>query len=412
MPGSAGGAPPIPGCGRGVGRRGRPRPQGSVRGGRRRAARPLHPSGRVRAGQVRRSRLRFSLLPQPSVARRRDGGIPGASAGRVARQREGDGGPGSLLLQRGAASGPGDAGDPGRGGLPGGPEEGAAPRLSLQPWAASPAGRLAGIRRRPPGERQGGAGTRRRDPLVGLLARALGHGGAPVGFGLDRQDLLPGHQPGGPLHAPAQGGELAPPEGGGAGDDPAGAEGRARPPHRAVALDGTPLRVFCAGGEPGRRAWLGGDPGVEGRREPTAAGAFLAGSLRSGRTPWSAPTGQGFPGGLLPVTLWFAKGDTREGVKPLHTHPKLGFFYLCFSLSCPSPIPWLRGRRVVLLLQPPLLYVQVALVKHRAVSSFKGWCFFGFILCGLSTIQPGLETARVRTICGCSSCLSLAGKDC
>lgn len=38
--------------------------QGSVRG-RRRAARPLHPSGRARAGQVRRSRLCLSLLPQP-----------------------------------------------------------------------------------------------------------------------------------------------------------------------------------------------------------------------------------------------------------------------------------------------------------------------------------------------------------
>lgn len=30
-----------------------------------------------------------------------------------------------------------------------------------------------------------------------------------------------------------------------------------------------------------------------------------------------------------------------------------------------------------MLLQPPLLYVQVALVKHKAVSLFKGWCFLG-----------------------------------
>lgn len=87
-------------------------------------------------------------------------------------------------------------------------------------------------------------------------------------------------------------------------------------------------------GEPGRRTWLGEDPGVEGRREPTAPGAFLAGSLPSGRTPWSASTGQGFPGGLLPVTLRFAKAGAREGVKPLHTHPPNWVFSTYVSV-CP-----------------------------------------------------------------------------
>lgn len=197
---------------------------GSGRAGEAAAALPLPPA----AASCPRSRpaLRWGC--------RRHGGVPGAPAGRAARQREGDRGPGPLLLQRGAAPSPGGAGDPRRGRVPGGAEEGAAPRFPLRPGAAGPAGRLAGLRR-PPGGRQGGAGARRRDPLAGLLARVLGHRGAPAGLGLDRQDVLPRHQPGVPLHAPAQGGERAAPEGGGAGDDPAGAEGTARP------LDGPAL---------------------------------------------------------------------------------------------------------------------------------------------------------------------------
>lgn len=41
----------------------------------------------------------------------------------------------------------------------------------------------------------------------------------------------------------------------------------------------------------------------------------------------------------------------------------------------------------MMLCQPPLLYVQVSLVKHRAASLFVGRCFLGFIFCGLNTIQ-------------------------
>lgn len=40
-------------------------------------------------------------------------------------------------------------------------------------------------------------------------------------------------------------------------------------------------------------------------------------------------------------------------------------------------VHWLRGRQVVMLCQPPLLYVQVSLVKHRAASLFKGRWFWG-----------------------------------
>lgn len=257
---------------------------------------------------------------------RRHGGVPGAPAGRAARQREGDRGPGPLLLQRGAAPSPGGAGDPRRGRVPGGAEEGAAPRFPLRPGAAGPAGRLAGLRR-PPGVRQGGAGARRRDPLAGLLARVLGHRGAPAGLGLDRQDLLPRHQPGVPLHAPAQGGERAAPEGSGAGDDPAGAEGTARP-GRAC---------------PGPRGWLG----------PWGGKSRSALPVR-----WSAPTRQGSPCASLPVVLRFAKADAYDGVKLLHTPstslPSVGVLYPWFALSCPGLIPRFRGRQVMMLFQPPL----------------------------------------------------------
>lgn len=185
---------------------------------------------------------------------RRHGGVPGAAAGRAARQREGDGGPGPLLLQRGAAPSPRSAGDSRRGRVPGSAEEGAAPRFPLRPGATGPEGRLAGLRR-PPGGRQGGAGARRRDPLAGLLARVLGHRGAPAGLGLDRQDVLPGHQPGVPFHAPAQGGERAAPEGGGAGHDPAGAEGTERPstgranPAALSRAEGLARGMGCKAGE-------------------------------------------------------------------------------------------------------------------------------------------------------------------
>lgn len=76
--------------------------------------------------------------------------------------------------------------------------------------------------------------------------------------------------------------------------------------------------------------------GVEGRREPSAAGlSSLAPSKAGGaRWPssWSASTRQGSPCGSLLVMLWFAKADAQDGVKPLHPPPNWGFIPMfCFS---------------------------------------------------------------------------------
>lgn len=59
----------------------------------------------------------------------------------------------------------------------------------------------------------------------------------------------------------------------------------------------------------------------------------------------------------------------------------------------------------------PTWRVQVSLVKDRWACLWDGG-FGGFIFCGLNTVQPELQVAKVQTICGCcSSHLSFPGND-